>query len=166
MSVRIRTDGDDRRITWTRLVDLFADSNQWEIDGSQPPSVQAHRVSSGQRGAVWFHIPGVDGKLELTHSAGDEAVCDLVFLSSLDVGLRENRSQFANALASGHDAIASKYVTEYLESHISTDTIITGRIPTSADKLSIQATIAAITAIAIEVHQLHDNITAPLTSIE
>lgn len=145
---------------------LLADMGSWEIDGSRSPEAQANEAKTGYNRHLWFDIPGIDGRLQVTYRDEDHLFCEFVFISGLDVGLSEMRGEFSQRLAAAHKLIADKYATDFMETHANTETIVVGSIPETADKLGVETTWSALTAIAMEIHELHEQIKAPLREIE
>jgi len=166
MPVQIQTDGHGSRMAWNQIVTLLSNMHSWEIDGSRSPQAQANEAESGLNRHLWFQIPGIDGKLQVTYRDEEDIFCEFVFTSGLDVGLTEMRDEFSQRLAAAHQLIADKYTTDFMSSCTSPQTIVVGSIPTTADKLGVQTTWSALTAIAMEIHELHREIEAPLREIE
>lgn len=166
MLVQIQTDGNGTQLTWTQIVTMLASMRSWEIDGSRSPEAQAHEAENGLNRHLWFEIPGIDGRLQLAYRDEDHIFCEFVFISGLDVGLSEMRGEFSQRLAAAHKLIADKYATDFMETHANTETILVGSIPETADKLGVETTWSALTAIAMKIHELHEEIKAPLREIE
>lgn len=84
---------------------------------------------------------------------------------SLHPSIPDEDSGFIRSLKSAHRRIAGIYESEYLHPHEDPRLILEGRIPHDYNERKLYTMMTAITACALRIQRLHDDVSGPLNDV-
>lgn len=149
------------------LLEALTSDWAWQPQSSSPSiDTAASAAADGSVGEVFLRHLYTDATLSITVPHREDGYAARLLLDHpLDERLPNSDGGFIGKLRQSQAEIVEGYETEYLDPIADTSLICRARIPTTYSQELVYTTILAISASALRIQRLHDEVETPVANV-